>query len=341
MQSRVLIKLDDQQAELLRGARAAWHRYLAAEDARSEVNGAVAWKTVKGRQYLVRSWYDRHIGAKRSVSLGLRSPEIEATKASFEARRAAADKALEEATAPLDRLSRLGKALRLGRLNTTAAEVLRELRREQKLGAGLYVIGSAAVAGYEARAGVFLSNGLELAAGDLDLCTTLPDGEEAMEGMLPVLRRADGSFRLHERASAVNDRGFHVDLHLRRSLESWADNAQALEFSQRHLLLDAVRAAPIRTVAIAKNGMPVEMVCPDPRDFAAVRYAMFLTGLDRRPPGQAIAVGRLVQHCWPEKFSPSVLARFPDFAAKVAPVEPRSGDDGVLEDPDDRRLSGP
>ena len=56
--------LDDQQAQYLKGAVAAWRRYVVAEDERALVDGAMAWKKVKGREYLVHSWYDSVIGSK-------------------------------------------------------------------------------------------------------------------------------------------------------------------------------------------------------------------------------------------------------------------------------------
>lgn len=332
--------LDEQQARYLKGAATAWRRYLEAADERAAVNGAMAWKKVKGRDYLVHSHYDRAVGAKRSTSLGVRSPETERRLSAFDQRRAAAEVALEAAKAPLDRLTRVAKALRLGRLNNTGAEVLRELRTERVLGTDLYVIDSSAVAGYETRAAVLMPKGLDADRARLELCVTGEGDPQLFDDLQSVLRRVDKSFRRRDEDTFVNERGFEVALFTRRSVLDWVDEA-GFDDEKRSLLRDAIKAPPVGMTAIARNGMPVWMACLDPRNFAVMHYAKAMSGLEPSPD-RAYAVAHLVENYWPEKFSPRVAIAFPKFAERVGIAPPELDvEDPDVPDPEEPRFHGP
>jgi nucleotide-binding universal stress UspA family protein len=149
----------------------------------------MAWKSVKGHDYLVRYWNDEDVGDKRMTSLGPRSPETEAAKAEFERNRAAVDGALAQLKERLDALARVGKALRVGRLETPAADVLRQFWRAGMLGADLMVAGSAAIHLYEASAGVRVPQAI-VPEGDLDLLM-VGGGRLDFDDIERVARRAD------------------------------------------------------------------------------------------------------------------------------------------------------
>jgi hypothetical protein len=329
--------LDDQQARYLKGAVAAWRRYLGAQDDRALVDGALAWKKVKGREYLVHSWYDSLTGTKRSRSLGPRSLKTEGEKLEFDHRRREADEALAAAEAPLGRQTRVAKALRLGRLNNTGAEILRELRKEQVLGPSFYVVDSSVVAGYEAQAGVFMPKGLEAAPNRLELCTATDVDEALLDDLVTTCRRVDPSFRRSKDTASVQSDRFEIMLYSRQHNFDWLRRSGRFDREQLDLLRGAFRAQPIRTVAIAKNGMPVEIVGPDPRNFALIHYASDVAGMEEGKD-RAYAVGRLVQKHWPERFSLSVFEAFPEFAGQVAPGALRAKapqvEDPEVEDPD-------
>lgn len=300
----------------------------------------MAWKKVKGREYLVHSHYDRAVGAKRSTSLGVRSPETERRLSAFEQRRAAAEVALDEAKAPLDRLTRVGKALQIGRLNNTGAEVLRELQSEQVLGADLYVIDSSAVAAYEARAAVFLPKGLEADPARMELCVTGEGDPQLFDDLQSVLRRVDKSFRRRDEDTFVNERGFEVALYTRSSMLDWVNEA-GFDGDKRAVLRVAIQAPPVGMAAIARNGMPLRMVCLDPRNFAVIHYAKAMSRLEPSPD-RAYAVGRLVENYWPEKFSPDVAIAFPKFAERVGIAPPEVDvEDPDVPDPEEPRFYGP
>lgn len=330
--------LDHQQTRHLKDAAVAWRRYLEAAAERAEVNGAMAWKKVRGRDYLVHSHYDRQVGAKRSTSLGARSPETERRLSAFEQRRAAAEVVLESAKAPLDRLARVGKALRVGRLSNTAAEILRELQTERVLGPDLYVIDSSAVAGYEARVAALLPKGLEADPKRLELCVRAAEDSQLFDDLKALLRRVDKSFRRQDEDTFVNDRGFEVALYTQGSMLDWVGGTRFSE-DQRDVLRMAIEARPVGMAAIARNGMPLRMVCLDPRNFAVLHYAKAMAGLEPSPD-RAYAVARLVENCWPEKFSPDVAVAFPEFAERAGIAAPEAEDPDMPE-PDEPRFYGP
>ena len=122
-------ELDREQARHLADIEDFWQAWAPLVHARAELAGAVGWKTVKDRQYLTRYWQDEDTGEKRMTSAGPRSPETERLKEDFEQRRVETDRALAKLRERGERLARVGKALRLGRLDNVAGNVLRELWR--------------------------------------------------------------------------------------------------------------------------------------------------------------------------------------------------------------------
>lgn len=299
---------------------------------RSTLHGALAWKTSKGREYLVHSWYDSETGTKRSRSMGPRSPKTEQEKLQFDRGREAADKLLVAAKAPLERLSRIAKALHLGRLDNMAADILRELRNEHVLGPNCYVVDSTMVAGYEAQASAFLPKGFGSPSDHLHLCTVPIRDEGLLEATVKACRRVDSSFRVKGGDSILGER-FAIQVFSRRSRFDLLARSRRFDRDQLDVLADAIYAHPIRTIAIARNGMPVEIVGPDPRDFALVHYACGVGGLEHDEE-RAFAVGRLVEKFWPEKFSPGVAEAFPEFAAGIGMESPRVEDPDAPDEPD-------
>ena len=225
-------------------------------------------------------------------------------------------------------------------MNNTGAEVLRELRRERVLGPGLYAVDFSVVAGYEAQAGAFLPRGLGDEPDRLELCTTTDVDDELLDDLAKACRRVDPSFRRAEDFSGATNGRFTVTLRSRQAISNWFRRSGEFDRDQIGMLTRAIEARPIRTVAIARNGRPVEICSPDPRNFALVHYASKIVGIE---PGKnrAYAVGRLVEKHWPEKFSPAVFEVFPEFADQVAPDRPRKDEPDVPDPDGDMRFYGP
>jgi hypothetical protein len=262
----------DEQRRIAIDAIQLYRHYLDLTQQFRELHGGMFWKTVKGRQYLVRG-VDRH-GHVRS--LGARSSDTEATHREFVARKSDLRTRLAATGAELKRRAKFCIAAGVNRVPTLSANIIRVLDKAGLLGAQLIVLGSHSLYAYEGAAGVQLKEGL-LQTEDLDTLldtgTGLKLAEEARtKGFLGLLRSVDKTFSILGRRSfrAVNVKGFMVDL-LRPPVEG---NLPSIGLGKDLVAeplegLQWLAAAPKLTqVAIAGNGFPVRMIVPDPRVFA-------------------------------------------------------------------------
>ncbi|MBR0783303.1 GSU2403 family nucleotidyltransferase fold protein [Bradyrhizobium iriomotense] len=317
------------QLRHLEDVREFWERYEFLTTLQEKFRGAMGWKTVRGAEYLIQYWTLPETGKKTMRSLGRRSPETEKQKDSFDRTRVEIDKVVAEIKDDLEPLVRVGKALKIGRLEPIAADVLRELARHELSGPRFMIFGSVAMHLYEASAGAFLSRSI-LIEGDLDLLSTAKTPSEAFKELLPALRRADKSFELLDDGPvAINKRGYRVHLHTRRSFrEAIEDLAEASEeqISVLHSLLDL---EPVSTATVARDGSPVGMIGMDPRAFALTKHAVAtLDGEDgaaaRIAADQAYAVGRLVMKFGAKPFEAEHLEAFPGFAEQIDVGDPEA-----------------
>jgi hypothetical protein len=332
--------MDRAQIRHLEDAREMWERYEFFLTLQEQFRGAMGWKTVGPHEYLTTYFTNPVTGKKQMGSLGRRSPETEKKKSDFDLGRAEVDKAAAEMKQELEPLIRVGRALRIGRLEPIAGDVLRELARHELLGPKLFVIGSAVMHLFEASAGALLPRAI-IAEGDLDLLSSAESRQEAMQELLPVLQRADKSFALYTASRSIrNDRGFRVHLHTRRSLLKSIDRLDVASEDQLSVLHGLVDLEPVSAVAIARDGALVGMTGMDPRAFALTKYALASMDSDRDgvtvrlAKGQAYAVGRLVMRFGTRPFDEDHLAAFPAFAESI-----ETGDPEVAETA--RRFLGP
>jgi hypothetical protein len=261
-------------------------------------------------------------------SRGRRSPETEHEKAEFDRVRAKVDKAADELKRDLDPLIRVGRALRIGRIEPVAGDVLRELARNSILGPNLFVIGGAAMHLFEASAGALLPRSV-ITEGDLDLLSSAESRQDVMEELLPVIQRADRSFALHGGSKAVrNNAGFRVHLHTRGSLGQSIDCLEGASDEQVSVLHSLLDLEPVSAVAIARDGVPVGMTGMDPRAFAIAKHALATMDPDqdgatmRLAKDQAFATGRLVMRFNAKPFEDYQLAAFPAFAESIETGDP-------------------
>jgi hypothetical protein len=329
MNSPSVTELSREQRRHLEDVRELWDAWSKLAQKRDGLAGAMAWKQVKGRDYLVRYWNDEDVGDKRMTSLGPRSPETEATKVEFERNRAAVDGSLAQLKGRLEALARVGKALRVGRLETPASDVLRQFWRADMLGTDLMVAGSAAIHLYEASAGVRVPQAI-VPEGDLDLLM-VGGGRLDPDDIERVARRADKTFRWQrDRKSLSNSDGFRIDIIDRGALHSTLADLSDLSSEQRSALDAVFELPPVNAIAVGRDGMPVPMVGIDPRCFTLLKFvrAEFdwkrsgnASQVDRE---QAIAVGTLVERHWRERFEPEWLEPFPEFARSLGHEDPDS-----------------
>lgn len=290
----------EQLYENYRAAQGHWVAYVYG----------MRWKTIRGREYLFKD-RDRRGNGK---SLGAKSAETEAVLASFQAGRAVAQERLKLVTEKLREQARLNKALKLNRVPTVIARVLRELDA-----AGLHddftVIGKQALYGYEASAGVHFILEL-LASGDVDLLydarkkLTVVSDKLSGNGLLGLLKKADRTFEcIRENGyRAANAGQFMVDLvvaprdmHTSEGVTFAKADLVATEVPGLQWLLNSPK---LDAVAIDEDGWPVPMRVPDPRAFAL--HKAWLSAQSSREPlkkprdlDQARAVAKVVESYLP------------------------------------------
>lgn len=322
------IAMDRTQLRHLEDAREMWERYEFFLTRQEKFRGAMGWKKVGAHEYLTTYFTNPLTGKKQMGSLGRRSSETEKKKADFDLGRAEVDKAAAKMKQELEPLIRVGRALRIGRLEPIASDVLRELARHELFDAKLFVIGSAAMHLFEASAGALLPRSL-FAEGDLDLLSSAESRQEAMEELLPVIQRADKSFTLHAASRSMrNDRGFRVHPHTRRSLLKSIDQLDGASEEQLSVLHSLLDLEPVSAVAIARDGALVGMTGMNPRAFALTKYALATLDPDRdgaamrMAKDQAYAVGRLVVRFGARPFEEDHLAAFPAFAESIETGDP-------------------
>lgn len=280
------------------------------------------WVTSKGRQYLLRLRDARGNGK----SLGPRNTETEAVYAAFMEGKSRADSRLKSLSERMTRQARLNRAARLGRLPNIVGDILLGLAAA-RMGHDFCVIGTHAIYGYEAMAGVHCRMEL-LASGDVDLLydprrhLSIVASKLDTQGLLGLLRKVDASFAPMDGSPfrAANDDGFMVDLviparDLRETTEVTfgQDDLVAVEVPDLHWLVNAPKHD---VVAVAADGRPVMMRVPDPRAFS-LHKAWLSTRADREPMkksrdrAQAALVAQLTLAYLPSlKFEPRKLRFF-------------------------------
>ncbi|MGB6536633.1 MAG: nucleotidyltransferase domain-containing protein [Xanthobacteraceae bacterium] len=276
--------------------------------------GSMVWTQIKGRDYLIRSYYDRS-GLRRQTSLGPRAKETEAIKREFDRGRETTRARLADLQAVMTRQTAINRAIGLGRVPLIGAKIIRALDRAGMLGSGIRVLGTNAVYAYEAAAGVRIDPDLT-STEDIDLLIDARRGLifEASEdvshpSLLHLLRRIDRSFERAKQAfRAVNSAGYLVDLIKPLRDPPWADANERARIGADADDLTAVEieglawhesAPSFEAVAIDEKGEPCRIIATDPRVWAA--HKLWLSKRPdreafrrRRDEAQARTIGRLV-----------------------------------------------
>jgi hypothetical protein len=284
------IELSNEQRRQLIDAQqvyASW-RPAAAE---LERMGSLIWQTSKGKRYLC----EQHHRVRKS--LGRETPQLKAKKEAHDAKRKALTAKVKGLKKRLDQMAPVNRALKLGRIPTIAASILRELDRENLLGTHIVVAGTNALYAYEAATGAVLDS-QHVATTDADL---LWDSSQSLllaatgvqrEGLLGILRRADKTFKADYGLNPTNDDGYIVDL-----LCAETENFQTMkvdadiEATQMPGVQWLLSSPALDVTIIAEDGYPVRIVVPDPRTFALHKL-----WVSRRPDRQALKRPRDATH---------------------------------------------
>jgi hypothetical protein len=299
--------------------------------------GSMVWSDVKGRNYLIRSAYDKN-GSRKQTSLGARTEQTEALKLAFEHGREAAQGRLKDITTVLQRQSAINRVVGLGRVPQIGARIIRELDTAGLLGNGLRVLGTYALFAYEASAGVLLDAGLTTTE-DIDL---LLDSRHSLafaasetideKTLLALLQRVDRSFEKSPQTfRAVNRDGYLVDLikpmrnpPWKREKHETDRHAQDLDAAEIQGLAWHESAPPFEALCIDDRGQPLRIITSDPRVWA-IHKLWLSKRLDRSPlkrkrdAEQAeVAAALLKQYLQHLPFEPSELRMLPKEIVEAA-----------------------
>lgn len=306
-------EFSDAQIRQCIDAEATFSAWMQARKDAREVRGSMFWREQAGRTYLIRR---STTGAQ--TSLGPRSDETEAMFARFAQRKAdveSREKRLGEQTA-LHR--RMNRALSLGRLSPVVVGILNALD-VHGVADEFRVVGTHALFAYAAAARVHLDSGAT-ATRDVDLLFDMRKRlrfvramQDSGKSLLQVVQFADASFRLREdqRYTAVNDRGFEVDVIRRFATE---DDPHPLRMSQSEDDFWAVQTdwgGPMQDgglmeqMVIATDGSMARMRTISPDVFQSVKGALAASrtrdpGKARRDQAQSALVGALVKTYLPQ-----------------------------------------
>jgi hypothetical protein len=331
--SDLCLELSSDQLRTVVDTQQLFQAWSEAFERARNFRGGMHWKTASGKQYLFRS-RDRNGYGK---SLGPRSADTERTLKQFRRGKAEA-KAREIALRrQLAEQARYCKAARVARVPRLSAALGRELWRAG-LQESVMIVGTNALYAYEAACGVQILSAGRLETRDIDLLLDsrrsleLIVNEVRREGLIGILRKIDKSFTLMDRQtfSAVNDRGFMVDLIRPMPKPPWKKQpdmvgrkADLKAADIQHL--DWYLSAPkLRQIIIGEDGFPAPFTVPDPRVFAL--HKLWLSKQQGRDPlkkpkdrDQAFLVAELVMRYLPQtKFSKPELRMLPREVAHLA-----------------------
>ena len=247
-------------------------------DARTDLARFQGWMTWKknggGREYLFRG-QDRHGNGE---SLGPRTQESEITLETFREGKAAAQRREVSLREQVGMQAKFIRAVRLNRMPREAAKLLRFFERTPYEKA-LLVVGTHALYGYEAAAGVRFVPGLT-ATRDFDL---LWDSKRSLElsadvppdqrpGFLEILRNIDATFTVSTEHTfrVTSAQGMVVDF-----LMAEPDDGRRAKRNDPvrpiglHGLSWLLTSLPLRRIAFSDDSYPIMLRVPQPSLFAA------------------------------------------------------------------------
>ncbi len=268
-----------EQAKVATNARQLFEALEALRAEERQVEGSMHWKRISGREYLYRGY-----SHGKNHSLGPRSPETEAIKASFDERKTVHKNREETLKDQLKIHAAYVRANRLHRFPHTAARVIRALQRQ---GVPFRIIGTNALYVYEARAGVLIEPE-HLATSDVDVLMDARQGvriasQVKPDGLLSLLRRSDKSFRRFTDSNftfcAANEAGYRVDFITQ-------GDSDPLHMNDFERLLDTDDLTPVtieslkwlvasprfEAIVFDERGMPVRIPTADPRAFVLHKW---------------------------------------------------------------------
>lgn len=306
------MQLDDTALRVAIDLRDAYEASLSLWREIDELDGRMAWKTVKGRDYL----YHLHGHTGQGRSLGPRSPSTEATYEAFRMRKMQTRERLADTVPDLKRAAAMYVAAGLPVVDSWSAKLFQHLDRAGLLGTSVVVVGTNALPAYQLEAQARTSQRIH-ATRDTDIAWI--DAEARDEPILwPVLREFDPGFTINaERPFQAIGRGSR-ELELLSAPERMhalgAEPFRPLPLPEQQWLL---KGQSLRHVVTGLDRTPTALVVPDPRWFALLKR--WLADKPGRDPLKAPKDRRQAQLLWRWL---SNMARYPVDSSFLSALPP-------------------
>ena len=296
-------------------ARQSFSAYEQAKVRALAYRGGMVWKTVKGRDYLVRT-----TTKSAQTSLGVRSEATEAIYLKFTEGKAVAQESVRGLKAALERHQRLNRALRIGRTPNIIIDVLAALE-SAGMADHFTVVGTNALHAYEtAASGLLASQDFDLLWDNRKKLSLVLQEGPLVDGMIGLLKKVDRTFVIREdqKYTAVNKDGYEVDF-IRRNSE--VNPARFSELDDDFWVVKArnadwlLSAPKFKAMVVGVSGQMAHMNTVDPRAFALFKLWMAEQndreyGKRLRDAAQAKAVISLINERLPQ-FSFDDIKIFP------------------------------
>lgn len=267
----------DEQLRVSANLGQHYDAWLEAQQALDRLPYGMHWKTVSGRDYLYQA-LDR---AGNATSLGPRSAATEEAFATYHATKDDLKRRVEGARAKIADDSRLYRALRLPRIASEAAAILREADRRQFLGSVVMVVGTSAMPAYALEAGGRIGDAPDT-TDDFDLAWIAEDSTAIERPLWSLLRAVDPSYTVNtERPfQARNRRAYEVEVLVapsRMPTMQGRDRPRPVPLKEQEWLL---LGDQVSHVVVGQDGSPARVIAPDPRWYALQK--LWLSGQGKR-----------------------------------------------------------
>jgi len=272
-------------------AQSVFSAWEAATKRAAEVRGGMYWKTQGKTDYLIRTSPEN-----TQKSLGARSTETEAIYQKFIERKTQQETQVNQLADELARHQRMNRALFVGRAPQMVVDILTALSKAG-LAEHFTVVDTHALYAYEAAAGVRFWRSDALATQDVDL---LWDTRQRVSfsthmkilgsSMLGILKKVDPTFEIRgdQRYTAVNNKGFQVDIIRREASEGDPHPLRMTDDEDDFLAVQAKRAGALlssprfSSVIVSPSGYMARMETVSPLTF--IKFKRWMAAQPDRDP---------------------------------------------------------
>lgn len=271
-------------------ARATYTALVESKKKAKEVRGGLYWKKKNNQTYLIRTATDNS-----QKSLGPKTEESEEIYKSFVARKTTYEARFNELKKSMEKMERLNRALRVGRVPNIVVQLLKALEDADVLD-HFIVVGTHALYAYETVAGVLMASST-IATQDIDL---LWDTRKRFKlathmrrediSIIDLLRKVDKSFQIRDdqKYTAVNSAGFEVDI-IRREVKEGDPNPIRISRHEDDFWVTQAKKADVlinakrfTSLIVATNGEMAQMNTVAPESF--IDFKKWLAGQKTREP---------------------------------------------------------